>query len=77
MGVFIYVRNVILFCSSMEDMKEVRKQLKLNLNLKETKKCEYCDWVPNCCEWCRKIKLSNKRKIETIEAEKKKRNNSI
>ena len=61
----------------MDDIKELRKKLKLDLNLNETKKCEYCYWDPNCCEWCGKLKRSNRRKREPIETIARKRNNTI
>ena len=44
-------------------MDNVAKRVELKLELTPcSKKCEYCDWEPMCCEWCGKLK-SNKRKI--------------
>ena len=45
----------------MDDIKELKKKLKLELKL-DLRKCEYCDWQPSCCEWCGKLK-NNERKI--------------
>ena len=59
------------------DVNSLRKTLRLNLNIHDNRKCEYCDWNNNCCEWCGKKKCSNKRKLEAIKYEKKKRNNTI
>ena len=44
----------------MDEMKELKKSVKLNLKI-DNKKCEYSDWQPSCCEWCGKLK-NNKRK---------------
>ena len=67
----------------MDDIKDLRKKLKLELNIHNQRKCEYCDWNPNCCKWCGKLK-NNKRKLGSIETFVKKReiipskkNNSI
>ena len=81
MDVFIYAKNAILFCFSMEnnehDVNSLRKTLRLNLNIHDNRKCEYCDWNNNDCEWCGKRNRRNKRKLEAINYEKKKRNNTI
>ena len=76
-GCVIFVKNVIPFCCRMESMNELRKSLKLNLNLTENKKCEYCDWKPDCCEWCGKMKHTNKPKLETVEIYKKKERHNL
>ena len=47
----------------MDDIKELRKKLKLELNIHNLRKCEYCDWQPTYCEWCDKLVNNNKRKI--------------
>ena len=61
----------------MDDIKDLRKKLKLELNIHNQWKCEYCDWDPNCCKWCGKLK-NNKCKKGSIETfVKKKRNNTI
>ena len=44
----------------MDEVKELKKKLKLNLKI-DIRKYEYCDWEPLCCEWCGKLK-NNKRK---------------
>ena len=83
MDVSIFVKNATLFYFRMEDVennvRETRKNLKLNLVINECKKCEYCDWHNNCCfcESCGKSSNSNKRKLGEIETIKKKRNNTI
>ena len=59
------------------DVNSLRKTLRLNLNIHDNRKCEYCDWNNNGCEWCGKRNRSNKRKLEAINYEKKKRNNTI
>ena len=60
-GCVYLCENVILFCFSMEnnehDVNSLRKTLRLNLNIHDNRKCEYCDWSKNCCEWCGKKKL--------------------
>ena len=58
------------------DVNSLRKTLRLNLNIHDNKKCEYCDWSNNCCEWCGKKICNNKRKLGAINYEKKKRNNT-
>ena len=76
MDVSIYVKNAIAFYFRIDNdsMKELRKNLKLNLRIHENKKCEYCDWNNNYCwcEWCGKSSCSNKRKLETVQKKKKK-----
>ena len=42
------------------EVNKFNKKLKLDLKI-NAEKCEYCDWNPMCCEWC-KLK-SNKRKL--------------
>ena len=59
------------------DANILRKTLRLNLNIHDNKKCEYCGWSNNCYEWCGKKNCSNKRKLGAINYEKKKRNNTI
>ena len=61
------------------DIKEIRKNLKLNLSIHENKKCEYCDWNNNCCwcEWCGKNQCNNKRKLDSLILPKRKRNSTI
>ena len=80
MDVSIYVKNAIAFYFRIDNdsMKELRKNLKLNLSIHENKKCEYCDWNNNCCwcEWCGKSSCSNKENWKLYKY-KKKRNNTI
>ena len=56
----------------MDDIKDLRKKLKLQFNIHDQRKCEYCDWQPTCCEWCGKLK-NNKRKICATSCDIKKR----
>ena len=45
------------------EVNSLAKRVELKLELTPcSKKCEYCDWGPMCCEWCGKLK-NNKRKI--------------
>ena len=83
MDVSIYVKYATLFCFRMENnddsINRLRKDSKLNLNIHDNKKCEYCDWHNNCCwcEWCGKSSCSNKRKLNSVIIQRKKRNNTI
>ena len=61
------------------EVSMLAKKVELKLELKCcSRKCEYCDWSPMCCEWCGKTK-NNKRKsiIERNINKKEKRNKSI
>ena len=59
----------------MDEMKQLKKSLKLNLKI-DIRKCEYCDWKPDCGEWRGKLK-NNKRKITCAFHDLKKKSNSI
>ena len=62
----------------MDDIKQLRTKLKIDLRIHDSKKCEYCDCDPNCCEWCGKLKNNNKRKRDSIQTiARKKRKNTI
>ena len=43
----------------MDDIKQLRTKLKLDFRIHDSKKYEYYDWDPNCCEWCGKLKNNN------------------